>query len=122
MSNSLFDSIGGKDAVNAAVDLFYRKVLMDESISHYFESVDMEAQRDKQKSFLTFAFGGPNNYTGQSLREAHAPLVSKGLNENHFTAVAGHLQSTLDELGVPEDLSSQVMGIAAGTINDVLNR
>jgi hemoglobin len=122
MSNSLFESIGGEAAVNAAVDLFYRKVLMDESISNFFESTDMDAQRNKQKSFLTFAFGGPNNYSGKSLRDAHTPLVNNGLNETHFMAVAGHLQSTLDELGVPKELSAQVMAIAAGTIDDVLNR
>lgn len=122
MSDSLFESIGGEAAVNAAVDLFYRKVLMDESISHFFESTDMDAQRNKQKSFLTFAFGGPNNYSGKSLRDTHTPLVNNGLNEAHFMAVAGHLQSTLDELGVPKELSAQVMAIAAGTIDDVLNR
>ncbi|MBU2970738.1 hypothetical protein KO527_15400 [Pseudoalteromonas sp. C2R02] len=55
MSDSLFESIGGEGPVNAAVDLFYRKVLMDESISLFFESTDMNAQRNKQKSFLTFA-------------------------------------------------------------------
>jgi len=122
MSDSLFQSIGGEGAVNAAVDLFYRKVLMDDTISHFFESTDMDAQRNKQKSFLTFAFGGPNNYSGQSLRDAHTPLVNNGLNETHFMAVAGHLQSTLDELGVPKELSAKVMAIAAGTIDDVLNR
>jgi len=122
MSDSLFESIGGEAAVNAAVDLFYRKVLMDDTISHFFESTDMDAQRNKQKSFLTFAFGGPNNYSGKSLRDAHTPLVNNGLNEAHFMAVAGHLQSTLDELGVPKELSTQVMAIAAGTIDDVLNR
>jgi len=122
MSDSLFESIGGEAAVNAAVDLFYRKVLMDDTISHFFESTDMDAQRNKQKSFLTFAFGGPNNYSGKSLRDAHTPLVNNGLNEAHFMAVAGHLQSTLDELGVPKELSAQVMAIAAGTIDDVLNR
>ncbi|PAJ73014.1 group 1 truncated hemoglobin [Pseudoalteromonas sp. NBT06-2] len=122
MSSSLFENIGGKDAVNAAVDLFYRKVLMDDTISHYFESVDMEAQRNKQKSFLTFAFGGPNDYSGKSLRDAHTSLVNNGLNEAQFMAVAGHLQATLDELDVPKALSEQVMAIAAGTMDDVLNR
>ncbi|MBU2970737.1 hypothetical protein KO527_15395 [Pseudoalteromonas sp. C2R02] len=56
------------------------------------------------------------------MRNAHTPLVNNGLNETHFIAVAGHLQSTLDKLGVPKELSAQVMAIAAGTIDDVLNR
>jgi len=120
MGDSLFEQIGGEAAVDAAVDLFYRKVLTDDSISHFFEDTDMDAQRAKQKSFLTMAFGGPNNYTGQQLREAHAPLVAKGLNESHFAAVAGHLQATLQELGVAENLIEQVMAIAASTHDDVL--
>jgi len=66
------------------------------------------------------AFGGPNNYSGLDMRAAHAPLVAKGLNEAHFTAVAGHLQATLEELGVPADLIGEVMAIAASTHDDVL--
>lgn len=120
--STLFAKLGGEDAVDAAVDIFYRKVLADDSISHFFETTDMEAQHAKQKAFLTMAFGGPNEYTGKDLRSAHAPLVEKGLNEDHFTAVAGHLQATLEELNVPADLIGEVMAIAASTIDDVLNR
>lgn len=39
MEGSLYESIGGADAVDAAVDLFYEKVLADERISEYFETV-----------------------------------------------------------------------------------
>lgn len=122
MSDSIFDQIGGAAAVDAAVDIFYRKVLSDDSISMFFDDTDMDAQRDKQRSFLTMVFGGPNEYTGKDLRTAHAPLVEKGLNEDHFMAVAGHLQATLEELNVPANLIETIMGIAAGTIDDVLNR
>ena len=111
MNDSLFDSIGGEGAVDAAVDIFYRKVLSDDSISAFFDTTDMDGQRAKQKSFLTMAFGGPNEYTGKDMREAHAPLVEKGLNDSHFDAVAGHLQATLEELNVPADLIAQVMAI-----------
>jgi hemoglobin len=120
--SSLFEKLGGEGAVDAAVDIFYRKVLGDDSISGFFATTDMDDQRAKQKSFLTMAFGGPNNYTGKDLREAHKHLVDQGLNEDHFNAVAGHLQSTLQELNVPDDLIGEVMAIAASTKDDVLNR
>lgn len=120
MSDTVFDKIGGAGAVDAAVDIFYRKVLSDDSINQFFETTDMDAQRAKQKAFLTMAFGGPNNYTGEDMRKAHAPLVAKGLNEAHFNAVAGHLQATLEELNVPADLVGEVMTIAASTHDDVL--
>lgn len=121
MTDSIYDQIGGETAVEAAVDIFYKKVLSDDSISGFFDSTDMEEQRNKQKSFLTMAFGGPNEYSGKDMRTAHAPLVEKGLNEDHFNAVAGHLLATLQELNVPENLTKEVMNIAASTHDDVLN-
>lgn len=121
-TTTLFQNLGGEAAVDAAVDIFYRKVLSDPSISSYFDSVDMDQQRAKQKSFLTMVFGGPNSYTGKDMRTAHAGLVQRGLNDSHFDAVAGHLQATLAELGVAPDLIGQVMALAGSTRNDVLGR
>jgi len=120
MSESLYEKIGGTAAVEAAVDIFYRKIIEDKSINNFFDDTNMEVQRAKQMSFLTMAFGGPNNYSGKDMREAHAPLVAKGLNESHFNAVAGHLQTTLEELKVAEDLVAEVMAIAGSTHDDVL--
>jgi methyl-accepting chemotaxis protein len=119
---TLFERLGGEPAVDAVVDLFYRKILADDSISSFFDSADMDAQRSKQKAFLTMAFGGPNSYTGQDLRAAHAHLVDDGLNDAHFDAVAGHLNATLKELGLPDELVGEVMTIAGSTREDVLGR
>ena len=120
MSNNLYEKLGGEPAVSAAVEIFYRKVLSDDSIAHFFDDTDMDGQIAKQKSFLTMAFGGPNNYSGKDMRKAHAPLVEKGLNDSHFNAVATHLQNTLEELNVAPELINDVMTIAAGAHDDVL--
>lgn len=122
MSDSLYERIGGAPAVEAAVDVFYRRVLADSHISHFFDDTDMDAQRSKQKAFLTMAFGGPNEYTGKDLSDAHRDLVRRGMNDSHFDAVAGHLQATLEELGVPEAETGEVMTIAGGTRDAVLCR
>jgi hemoglobin len=72
--------------------------------------------------FLTMVFGGPNEYTGKDLRTAHAKLVDQGLNAAHFDAVAGHLQDTLSELDVPENIAGEIMATAASTKSDALNQ
>ena len=108
--------------MDAAVDIFYRKVLSDDRVNEFFDDVDMERQAAKQKGFLTMVFGGPNNYTGKDLRQAHTHLVQRGLNDSHFNAVAGHLHDTLSELGVSDDLVQVVMNVAGSTRDDVLNR
>jgi hemoglobin len=51
MSKTLYERIGGEPAVNAAVDIFYRKVLNDHRINRFFDNVDMEKQAAKQKAF-----------------------------------------------------------------------
>ncbi len=119
---SLYEQLGGEAAVNAAVDIFYRKVLKDARINRFFQGIDMERQAAKQKAFLTMAFGGPNNYSGLDMRRAHAHLVAQGLNDSHFDAVVEDLGATLKELNVPDALIAQVAAIAETTRNDVLGK
>lgn len=121
-SKSLYEQIGGAAAVDAAVDIFYRKVLADARINRFFEGVDMEQQAAKQKAFLTVALGGPNKYTGFDMRHGHAHLVKHGLNDSHFDAVMENLAATLTELNVPTNLITQAAKIAESTRNDVLGR
>jgi hemoglobin len=122
MTKSIYEQIGGAKAVDAAVDIFYRKVLADLTISHFFDAIDITKQRAKQKAFLTMVFGGPNKYDGKDLRAAHAPLVTQGLTDKHFDAVAKHLKATLEQLKVPADLTNQILAIAGSVRNDVLGR
>jgi hemoglobin len=122
MSKSLYERIGGEPAVNAAVDIFYRKVLNDHRINRFFDNVDMEKQAAKQKAFLTMAFGGPHNYTGEDMRKGHEHLVKMGLNDSHFDAVVEDLGATLEELNVPQELINEVVEICETTRNDVLGR
>ena len=122
MTESLYNRIGGEAAVNAAVDVFYRKVLGDFRINRFFNNADMDKQIAKQRAFFTMAFGGPNNYTGKDMRTAHDHLVKMGLNDSHFDAVMEHLGDTLKELNVPGDLITEAAGIAEGARKDVLGK
>jgi len=119
---SLFEQLGGDAAVNAAVDIFYRRVLADAYVIRFFEGVDMDKQAAKQKAFLTMAFGGPHNYTGKDMREGHRHLIKMGLDDTHFEHILMHLRATLSELAVPDNLIQQVIAIADSTRDDVLDR
>jgi hemoglobin len=122
MESTLYQRLGGKPAVDAAVDLFYDKILKDASLHRFFDGVDMERQRRHQKMFMAMAFGGPDQYAGEGLRDAHAHLVAHGLDDSHFVAVGNHLRSTLQDLGVTNDLVAEVMAIVGSAKNEVLNR
>ncbi|HEY3386676.1 MAG TPA: group 1 truncated hemoglobin [Saprospiraceae bacterium] len=116
--STLFTRIGGMGAVNAAVDIFYGKVLQDDRVNHFFRHIDMEKQSGKLKAFMAYAFGAPLPYSGKALREAHQHMH---LQEDHFNAVAEQLVSTLKELNVAQGLIDEVVTVVLTTKNDVLN-
>jgi len=122
MAGNLYEQLGGKAAIEAAVDIFYGKVLKDDRIKGFFDGVDMAKQKAKQKAFLAFAFGGPANYSGKNMRDGHAHLVKRGLNDSHVDAVIELLGATLKELKVADPLIAEVAKIANSVRNDVLGR
>src|SRR5689334_20728688 len=56
--DSLYERIGGENAILAAATIFYDKVLSDPSVSHFFAGLDMDQQVRKQVAFMSWAFGG----------------------------------------------------------------
>ena len=116
---SIYARIGGQAAIDAAVDIFYTKVLADDSVNFFFEDINMKAQIRKQKEFLGAVFGGPKPWQGKNMRKAHENL---DLSEEHFGAIAGHLNATLKELKVDEKLIAEIMTLVGTTKDDVLNR
>jgi truncated hemoglobin YjbI len=123
MKLSLYDRVGGDKAMEICTDLFYRKVLQDKLVGVFFQDVDMDRQRLKQKSFLTMAFGGPYRYSGADLRESHKHLVDKyGLSDVHFDRVCEIFKETVAELNIPSDQIQEMMKILEGTRESILNR
>lgn len=119
---TLYERLGGEAAIQAAVILFYEKVMADPLLSPFFEGVDFEKQIQKQIAFMTMAFGGPSQYSGRDLRASHASSVRRGLGDAHFDRVASLLGETLDELGIPGPTIDEVLSVVGTTRNDVLGR
>jgi len=119
---SLYESLGGKPAIDAAEEIFYRKMLADDRVARFFEGVDMEQQAAKQAGFLTMVTGGPHNYTGKDMREGHKHLLAQGLDDTHVDVVIEHLGATLKELGVGDAQIQEVADLANSVRDDVLSR
>ncbi len=122
MNQTLFERIGGESAVKATVIKMYDKILDDEELVPFFENIDVDTLRLSQSAFVTYAFGGPNHYTGKSLRTAHASAVKGGLSDRHFDLVATHLKSAMEELNVSADLIAETLAIVGSTRADVLGK
>ncbi|MZQ84144.1 group 1 truncated hemoglobin [Paenibacillus sp. 5J-6] len=116
---TLYEKVGGAPAIAKVVDYFYELILADDTVNEFFKNTDMEKQRKHQTKFISFALGGPNQYSGLSMARAH-----KGMNLQpvHFNAVANHLSEALAHFDVPKSDIDQVITHVASLKDDILNK
>jgi hemoglobin len=116
---TLYEKVGGAPAIAKVVDYFYELILADDTVNEFFKNTDMEKQRKHQTKFISFALGGPNQYSGLSMARAH-----KGMNLQpvHFNAVANHLSEALAYFDVPKSDIDQVITHVASLKDDILNK
>lgn len=112
-SPTLFHRLGGIEAVRAAVDEFYNRILADDKLSRFFESTSMTALKMHQVQFMKLAFSAiPENVDVVAiLTEKHKRLFEQGLNGEHFDLVAGHFVATLQHLGIGQELINEAAGV-----------
>lgn len=122
MIDQLYETIGGRRTVQAAIESFYRRVLEDETLRHFFGSTDMAHLRAGQSMFISMLLGGRMVYTGKEIGAAHASARAKGLTEEHFDTFLRHFRAALDEVGVAPDKAEEVMELLEAKRGDVLNR
>ena len=108
---SIYQAIGGRAALVAAVDSLYERLLADLELGPFFPGGVGTRHRAYVVTVLGEALGGPERYRGPDIAGAHDGL---GIGDTHFERAATHLGATLDELGVPCHLADRIVGIVAG--------
>ncbi|OCA85772.1 globin [Bacillus sp. FJAT-27225] len=100
MENNLYERLGGHEGIGKVVDYFYNElVLKDDTVNQFFGNTDMEKQRSHQTKFISYAVGGPNQYSGQAMEKAHEGM---NLQPVHFDTITKHLHKALANFGVSE--------------------
>jgi len=108
MQKSLYERLGGADAISAVVDHFAGLVLKDEKINKKFAKTNAPRLLFHLKEQVCAATGGPCKYTGQDMKTSHMHM---GVTEGEFNALVGHLVATLDHFKVPEAEKNELLGI-----------
>lgn len=116
--STIYEAIGGEEALIAVVDDFYRRVLSDPRLSGFFTGTNMTRLKGRQVEFFAVALGGPHTYTGASMRDAHQ---GRGIRQEHFDLVAGHLTGSLRDAGVPGELVDQIIGAVAPLAPEIVS-
>ena len=115
---SIYDTIGGEPALTAVVDDFYDRVVGDHALAGFFAGTNMTRLKGRQVEFFAAALGGPDIYAGATMRQAHH---GRGIGQEHFDLVAGHLVAALGAAGVPEDVIAQIVGVVAPLSKDIVS-
>lgn len=111
---SAYERIGGGATVRLAVDELYKLILADPELKDYFEGVEMPKLKVHMVDLLTTVLGGPNQYTGRELADAHRGLE---ITEEHYRKVGEYLIGLLQSIGAPDDVVTSV-GATLSAVSD----
>jgi len=118
MTETLFSKYGGFSGVGKLVHEFYKKVLAEPSLVHYFKDVPMQKLMEHQTNFLSKAMSGPDRYDGRDLVLAHKRFEISGKD---FSLVAECLEETLDEAGLEEEDIAAIMAVIDSTREQIVS-
>ena len=114
---SLYDRIGGAEAIKNMVATFYSKVIADPALRPFFDHVALNKLRHMQVEFFSAALGGPIRYTGRPVIHAHHGL---NITRLHFQAFVEHLLDTLARYPLSEDDRYAIISRVNTYVDDVV--
>lgn len=115
---TIYEQIGGQEALIAVVDDFYVRVLADDRLAGFFAGTSMPRLKGRQVEFFSAALGGPEEYRGRSMKDVHR---GRGIQQQHFDLVAGHLSDALAAAGVPGPMVTEIIGAIAPLADDIVS-
>jgi hemoglobin len=115
---SIYDEIGGHEAIEVVVEDFYVRVLADDQLAGFFAGTNMNRLKGKQAEFFAAALGGPEPYTGAPMKQVHQ---GRGITMHHFNLVARHLGDALAAAGIPAETATKILCAIAPLAPDVVS-
>lgn len=114
---SLYERLGGKEAISAVVDDFAQNALNDNRINKKFAKSDPARLVTNLKDFVCMATGGPCRYTGLDMKTSHKNM---GVTAGEFNALVEDLVKTLDKFKVGDAEKNELLGALAKLRGDIV--
>jgi hemoglobin len=116
-TTSLYDRLGGLDAINALTESWVARVGGDDRANGKFARTDIPRLKKEVTDQLCEATGGACTYTGRSMRETHAGMKTTA---GEFDVVMQHLGATLDELRIPKPERDELVELLRPMREDIV--
>ncbi len=118
-AKSLYDRLGGKDAIQKVVHEFLGNVVSDTKINKRFAKTDAKKLEGLLVDQVCAATGGPCKYTGKSMADAHKGMK---ITEDEFNALVGDLKKALDKFKVGDQEQKDLLGALGGMKGDIVGK
>jgi hemoglobin len=119
---SLYDRLGGYDAIAAVVDDFIGRLVADKRFEKFFVGHSEDSLKKIRQHVVNqfcAAAGGPCLYTGRDMRTSHHGL---GITSDDWDASAKHLVETLDKFKVPEKEKNDLLAFVTSLKKDIVDK
>ncbi len=117
---SLYERLGGYDAIAAVTNAVYLRLKNDDKLRRFYDHRgDDGVEREKQllMDFLSAAAGGPLYYTGRDMKTVHKGMR---LDEEDWQKAVGYLTAALDSFNVPERETAEVLALVESTKQEIV--
>ena len=121
-SRSLYERLGGYNAISAVVDDFADRLFTDPKVGKFFVGMGTDTRdmfKQKNKNLVCAVTGGPCKVISRPAKTAHAGL---GITDADFDVVVGHLSAVLDKYKVPAVEKKELMDIVGSLRKDIVER
>ncbi len=109
MAETLYQRLGGYDAIAAVADNLLPRLMGDAQLGRFWKYRGEDGvRREKQLliDFLCASAGGPLYYVGREMAVSHRGL---GINEQDWRVFLDHVNATLDHFKVPAREKGEVL-------------
>jgi len=117
MQSSLYNRLGGKDAITAVVDDFVAGCANDSRINAKFARSDIARLKSMLVDQVCEATGGPCTYVGRNMKGTHEGM---GVTTGEFDALMEDLVSTLEQFNVPNAEKEELLGLLGPMEPDIV--
>jgi hemoglobin len=116
-AQSLYDRLGGKDAIKAVIDEFVGITANDTRINKKFAKTNIDRLKFELVEQICAATGGPCKYTGRDMKTAHKNM---GVTEGEFNALVENLVKALDKFNVKDKEKNELLGLLSPMKSDIV--
>jgi hemoglobin len=119
---SLYQRVGGYDALAAVVDDFITRLVTDKQFEKFFAGAGNDSKKRIRQHILDqfcAATGGPCVYNGRDMKTSHTGL---GITNAEWDAAAKHLVASLDKFKVPEREKGEILAFVTSLKKDIVEK